>query len=70
MLERYRRTFWPMQAVMWGLACVIVISTRSLLGGFVALVTMQLAALVGAAWAARLKSRLDGAGYSRGARLG
>jgi hypothetical protein len=29
---------------------------------------MQLAALLGAAWAARLKSRLDG--YSRGARLG
>ena len=57
MLDQYKKTFAPTQAVILMIAAAVVRLTHSWsLAGFFFL-TMQLSAVVGAAWALRLRGK-------------
>ncbi len=56
MVDLYKKTFVPMQLAIWLVAALVSIATRSIHAGGVFLATMQVGALVGAAWGARLKA--------------
>ncbi|MGH7436105.1 MAG: hypothetical protein ACRENE_10570 [Polyangiaceae bacterium] len=56
MLEQYKKTFVAMQTTMWLISALIVFVSHRWLSGVAFLGTMQIGALLGAAWGARLKS--------------
>ncbi len=60
MWEQYKKTFLGMQIVMWLIAAGVLLSTHRLFAAAVFLVVMQLGAVLGAMWGARLKSKLQG----------
>jgi hypothetical protein len=55
MLEQYKKTFLGMQAFMVFMAGMGVVAARSLFVGVVFYATMQVGAVLGAVWAARIK---------------
>jgi hypothetical protein len=59
MLERYKRTFYVTQAVIAVVAAAILYQTRQWQVVAVFFAVMQLAALIGAMWAARLKRKIE-----------
>jgi hypothetical protein len=60
MWEQYKKTFLGMQMVMWLITGGVVLRTHRLFVAAVFLVVMQLSAIVGAMWGARLKNKLQG----------
>ncbi len=56
MVEIYRKTFVPMQLGIWLVAGLVTALTRNIHAGTVFVATMQLGALLGAVWGARLKA--------------
>jgi hypothetical protein len=56
MLQHYKKTFVGMQIFIWVMAALFTLATRSLHAGTAAFGTMQVGALLGAAWAGRLKN--------------
>jgi hypothetical protein len=56
MVEQYKKTFVPLQLGIWLVAGLVTLVTRSVHSGAVFLATMQLGALFGAIWGARLKA--------------
>jgi hypothetical protein len=60
MWAHYRKTFWTMQLMMFLVAVAVFFATPHLwIAAGTFLVIMQLGAVVGAAWAARLKQKLQ-----------
>ena len=59
MMERYKKTFWGMQAVIWLIAFGVLAWAHMWSLAALFFVTMQIGAVVGAMWATRLKNRLD-----------
>jgi hypothetical protein len=55
MWDHYRKTFARMQLVMGLAACAAVLVTRQLTVGLLFFAFMQIGALVGAVWAARIR---------------
>jgi len=68
MWEHYKKTFLGMQIVMWLVACIVLVWTHLWIVASVFLLTMQIGAVFGAIWAARLK-RMFGGARERGGRL-
>ncbi|HEV3191292.1 MAG TPA: hypothetical protein VGY54_12375 [Polyangiaceae bacterium] len=60
MWEQYKKTFLGMQIVMWLIGAGVLLGTHRLFAAAVFLVVMQVGAIFGAMWGARLKSRLQG----------
>jgi hypothetical protein len=58
--QQYKKTVVGMQITMWLVACVVLVRTRVWLVAVVFLAIMQVGAVLGAMWAARLRRRLDG----------
>ncbi|HTL30547.1 MAG TPA: hypothetical protein VL282_15050 [Tepidisphaeraceae bacterium] len=56
MWEQYRRTFLGMQMVIAMVTIVVFIGFHSLMQAMVFFAFMQLSAVIGALWAARLKA--------------
>lgn len=63
MWEFYRKTFLPMQAMIWlvGLG-IFFITGRNLLIAGVFVLMMQFGSLFGAAWGVRLRRKISGNG--------
>ncbi|HTQ02781.1 MAG TPA: hypothetical protein VMI54_02950 [Polyangiaceae bacterium] len=59
MLERYKRTFFATQACIVCVTVAILIQSHRIFAAAVFFVTMELGAVVGAMWAARLKRRIE-----------
>jgi hypothetical protein len=59
MLERYRRTFFVTQASIAAVAVAIFIQSHRLFVAAVFFAVMQLGALAGALWAARIKRKIE-----------
>ena len=59
MVEIYKKTFVPMQLGIWLVAVLVTALTRSVHAGSVFVATMQLGALLGAIWGARLKANVS-----------
>jgi cobalamin synthase len=60
MWEQYKKTFLGMQIVMWVIAAGVLLGTHRLFAAAVFLAVMQVSAVFGAMWGARLKSKLQG----------
>lgn len=58
MLEQYKKTLAPTQAVIFMIAAAVVRLSHSWSLAGLFFLTMQLAAVVGAAWALRLRGKL------------
>jgi len=57
MWAQYRKTFWPMQALILAVTLAIYFGLDRLLGRAVTFfVIMQISAVIGALWAARIKA--------------
>ena len=64
MWEHYRKRFWGMQVVISMFAVGFYLTSHRLLfPALLLFVTMQLASLVGAAWASRLKRKYQARGW-------
>ena len=59
MWARYRRTFVPVQVFIVGAAAFVLFMTRSPAAAGQLFVVMQLFALIGARWAARLRDAIE-----------
>ena len=61
MWNRYRKTFWPTQLTI-GLTCLALVRLTAMPAGlvFMFFLTMELGAVAGAWWAARLADKLAG----------
>lgn len=59
MWEQYKRTFWGMQAIICGVSAAIFLWVHVAALAALFFITMQLSALLGAMWAARLKNKLE-----------
>ena len=59
MLERYRRTFFATQASIAAVTVAVFVQSHRLAAAIAFFATMQLGAVVGALWAARLKRRIQ-----------
>jgi hypothetical protein len=55
MLEQYKKTFVSLQVTMWLVAALVAWLTKQPLVGVWFLATMQVGAVLGAFWGARLK---------------
>jgi hypothetical protein len=66
MFEQYKKTFLGTQIVIGAVSIAALIATRHLAAALAFFAMMQVGAVVGAAWAVSLKSRITSA---RGARL-
>jgi uncharacterized protein involved in cysteine biosynthesis len=64
MWEQYKRTFWGMQIFICSVTVAIFIWAHLVLLSAIFFLTMQLGALLGAVWAARLKNKLERAAAS------
>jgi len=60
MLEQYKKRFWGMQAFIALVVIAVYMSTRLWGPPVVFFMTMQLGAFLGAAWAHRLKRKIQG----------
>jgi uncharacterized membrane protein len=60
MWEQYKKSLFGMQIVMWLVAGGVLLRTHRLFAATVFLIAMQLGAVVGAMWGARLKNKLQG----------
>jgi membrane protein implicated in regulation of membrane protease activity len=60
MWEQYRKSLFGMQFVMWLIAAGVLLRTHRLFAAAVFFFVMQLGAIVGAMWGARLKNKLQG----------
>jgi hypothetical protein len=61
MFEQYKKTLWGVQAVILTVTVwVFFVSDHRLSAAAVFYVVMQIGGVLGAAWAYRLKSRLEG----------
>jgi hypothetical protein len=59
MLERYRRTFFVTQASIATVTVAILVKSQRFAVAVAFFATMQVGAVVGALWAARLKRRIE-----------
>jgi hypothetical protein len=59
MLERYRRTFLGTQALIAAVTVAIFVQTHRFTAAAVFFAAMQIGAVVGALWAARLKRKIE-----------
>ena len=59
MLERYRRTFFVTQASIAAVTVAVLVQSHRLAAAAAFFATMQLGAVVGALWAARLKRKIQ-----------
>ena len=59
MLERYRRTFFITQASIAAVTVAVFVKSQRLAAAAAFFATMQVGALVGALWAARLKRKIE-----------
>jgi hypothetical protein len=59
MLERYKRTFWVTQAVIALVTCAIFMRFHAWQAATLFFATMQVGALTGSAWAARIKRKIE-----------
>ena len=61
MWAQYRKTFWPMQAMILAVTLAVYFGfDRFFARAMVFWVIMQMGALIGAVWAARIKSYVRG----------
>ena len=60
MWEQYKKSLFGMQFVMWLIAGGVLLRTHRLFAAAVFLIVMQLGAVVGAMWGARLKNKFQG----------
>lgn len=59
MLERYRRTFYGTQALIAAVTVAVLIQSHRIVAALAFFAAMQVGALVGALWAARLKRKIE-----------
>ncbi len=59
MFERYKKTFWGMQALICAVVLGIFVWSQSIDVAALFFTTMQVGALVGASWANRLKRKVE-----------
>jgi hypothetical protein len=59
MRERYQRTFWGMQATICAVSIGIFLWAHVWQVATLFFVTMQIGAVIGAAWAVRIKAKLE-----------
>lgn len=59
MLERYKRTFWVTQAVIALITGAIFMRFHVWQGAAVFFAAMQIGAITGSVWAARLKRKIE-----------
>jgi hypothetical protein len=57
--QQYRKTFVTMQVVIGIITATVLIQTHRLIAAFAFFVVMQLGAVFGAMWAARLRSLVE-----------
>lgn len=68
MWEQYRKTFWGMQAAIWFFALAVLVWTRLWTSAATFFLTMQIGAVSGAMWGARLKAVVRRRAASTGSR--
>ena len=61
MWEQYKKTAQGMQVVMLVVTALVFIASHDVVIAGVFLVAMQIAAVVGAMWASRLRKKIEGA---------
>lgn len=59
MLERYRRTFFVTQAAIVAVTLAVFVQSHRLAAAAAFFATMQIGAITGALWAARLKRKIE-----------
>lgn len=59
MWEQYKKTLVRMQIVMWFVAACVFFFSRVWTLALMFLITMQIAAVIGAMWGHRLKGKVD-----------
>lgn len=59
MLEHYKKTFVGTQILIGVVTFAVILQSHRLVAALAFFVTMQLGAVLGAVWAARLKERIE-----------